>query len=97
MKSDVEIAQEAAMADIREIAAQLDFTEDDLELYGKYKAKLAINTWNKIKNNKNGKINPKNPFRSCIMPCLHYNSYTDAEHRSFRKCFYETIIRYRSC
>ncbi len=56
MKSDVEIAQEAVMDDIREIAAQLDFTEDDLELYGKYKAKLAINTWNKIKNNKNGKL-----------------------------------------
>ena len=56
MKSDVEIAQEAAMADIREIAAQLDLGEDDLELYGKYKAKISIDTWNKIKDNKNGRL-----------------------------------------
>ena len=39
MKSDIEIAQEAEMIHIREVAKQLDITEDDLELYGKYKAK----------------------------------------------------------
>ena len=38
MKSDIEIAQEAQMVHIREVAAKLDFPEDDLELYGKYKA-----------------------------------------------------------
>ena len=41
MKSDIEIAQEAVMLPIQEVAAQLDLTEDDLELYGKYKAKLS--------------------------------------------------------
>ncbi|WP_196592842.1 formate--tetrahydrofolate ligase [Pectinatus sottacetonis] len=56
MKSDVEIAQEAKMERIEKIAAQLDLDENDLELYGKYKAKLSIHTWDKIKNNKNGKL-----------------------------------------
>ena len=41
MKSDIEIAQEAQMVHIREVAAKLDIPEDDLELYGKYKAKLS--------------------------------------------------------
>lgn len=56
MKTDVEIAQETQMVHIREIAAQLDLTEDDLELYGKYKAKITIDTWHKLKNKKNGKL-----------------------------------------
>ena len=56
MKTDVEIAQAAKMEHIEKIAAQLDLDADDLELYGKYKAKLSINTWNKIKDNKNGKL-----------------------------------------
>lgn len=42
-KSDIEIAQEAKPLDIREIAAKLGLTEDDLELYGKYKAKVDYN------------------------------------------------------
>jgi formate--tetrahydrofolate ligase len=42
-KSDIEIAQEATIQDIREIAKKLDLTEQDLELYGKYKAKLDYN------------------------------------------------------
>ena len=42
-KSDIEIAQEAKPHDIREIAAKLGLTEDDLELYGKYKAKVDYN------------------------------------------------------
>ncbi|WP_196594998.1 formate--tetrahydrofolate ligase [Pectinatus frisingensis] len=56
MKSDVEIAQEATLSHISEIATQLDLTEDDLELYGKYKAKISIDAWNRIKNNENGKL-----------------------------------------
>ncbi|MDQ0202558.1 formate--tetrahydrofolate ligase [Pectinatus haikarae] len=56
MKTDVEIAQETKMDNIKNIAAQLDLDEDDLELYGKYKAKISINTWKKIKNKKNGKL-----------------------------------------
>ena len=42
-KSDIEIAQEAKPQDIREIAKKLGLTEDDLELYGKYKAKVDYN------------------------------------------------------
>lgn len=42
-KSDIEIAQEAVASDIRKIAAKMGLTEDDLELYGKYKAKLDYN------------------------------------------------------
>ena len=41
MKSDIEIAQEAAMIPVKEVAARYGIKEDDLELYGKYKAKLT--------------------------------------------------------
>ena len=47
-KSDIEIAQEAKPQDIREIAKKLGLTEDDLELYGKYKAKIDYNLLKKI-------------------------------------------------
>ncbi len=56
MKTDVEIAQEAQMQHIREIAAQLGLTEDDIELYGKYKAKISLDSWNKVKNGPDGKL-----------------------------------------
>ena len=56
MKTDVEIAQEAKMQPIREIAADLGLTEDDLELYGKYKAKLTSEVWQKVKDRENGKL-----------------------------------------
>ncbi|NTW71509.1 MAG: formate--tetrahydrofolate ligase [Eubacteriaceae bacterium] len=46
-KSDIEIAQEATLQDIREIAKKLGLTEDDLELYGKYKAKVDYNLMKK--------------------------------------------------
>lgn len=42
-KSDIEIAQEAVPQDIREIAKKIGLTEDELELYGKYKAKIDYN------------------------------------------------------
>lgn len=42
-KSDIEIAQEAVVQDIREIAKKLNLTEEDLDLYGKYKAKVDYN------------------------------------------------------
>ena len=42
MLSDIEIAESAQLKDIREVAAQLSLTEDELELYGKYKAKLSL-------------------------------------------------------
>lgn len=56
MKTDVEIAQEAKMQHIREIAAKLGLTEDDIELYGKYKAKISLDAWNKVKNGPDGKL-----------------------------------------
>ena len=55
-KSDIEIAQEATMLPIKEVAAKIGIEEDDLELYGKYKAKLTNEYQDKIKNNKDGKL-----------------------------------------
>lgn len=55
-KSDIEIAQEAVMLPIKEVAEKLGIQEEDLELYGKYKAKLSNEYEAKIKNNKNGKL-----------------------------------------
>ena len=56
MKSDIEIAQNAEMLPITEVAKELDIDADDLELYGKYKAKISDNYLTKIKNNKDGKL-----------------------------------------
>ncbi len=56
MKTDIQIANEAVMEPIVKIAQQLNISEDDLELYGKYKAKLSDNLWDKIKDNPNGKL-----------------------------------------
>ena len=56
MKTDVEIAQEAEMQHISKIAAVLDINEDDLEMYGKYKAKISLDAWNKVKDKPNGKL-----------------------------------------
>ena len=56
MKTDVEIAQEAQMQHIGKIAAKLGISEDDLELYGKYKAKISLSAWDKVKNDKDGKL-----------------------------------------
>lgn len=56
MKSDIEIAQEAVMLPIQEVAAQLDLTEDDLELYGKYKAKLSDDCLRRFSDQPDGKL-----------------------------------------
>lgn len=56
MKSDIEIAQEARMVHIREVAAKLDIPEDDLELYGKYKAKLSDELIRRVSDRKDGKL-----------------------------------------
>ncbi len=56
MKTDIQIAQEAEMIHIREVAAQLDIHEDELELYGKYKAKLSDELMEKVKDRKDGKL-----------------------------------------
>ena len=56
MKTDIQIAQEAKMIPIKEVAEQLGITEDDLELYGKYKAKLSSELMDKLKGRENGKL-----------------------------------------
>ena len=56
MKSDIEIAQEAQMVHIREVAAKLDIPEDDLDLYGKYKAKLSDELIRRVSDRKDGKL-----------------------------------------
>lgn len=56
MKTDIEIAQEALMLPIKEVAAAYQITEDDLELYGKYKAKLTDELWGRIKDRADGKL-----------------------------------------
>ena len=56
MKSDIEIAQQATMKPISEIARYVGLGDDDIELYGKYKAKVSLETWEKIKDKPNGKL-----------------------------------------
>lgn len=56
MKSDIQIAQEANLKHIREVAEQLSIPEEDLEYYGKYKAKLSDDLWDKIKDRPDGKL-----------------------------------------
>ena len=56
MKTDIQIAQEAKMDLIKNVAAKLDITEDELELYGKYKAKLSDELMDKIKDRPDGKL-----------------------------------------
>ena len=56
MKTDIQIAQEAEMKHIREVAASIGIEEDDLEMYGKYKAKLSNELWDKIKDREDGKL-----------------------------------------
>lgn len=56
MKTDIQIAQEAKMAHIKDVAASIGIQEDDLEFYGKYKAKLSDDLWEKVKDNEDGKL-----------------------------------------
>ncbi len=56
MKTDIEIAQEAKMEHISKVAAKIGISEDELEFYGKYKAKLSDDVWEKIKDRPDGKL-----------------------------------------
>ena len=56
MKTDIEIAQEAEMLPIKEVAQRVGLQEDDLELYGKYKAKISNEYYESIKDNEDGKL-----------------------------------------
>ncbi|NLK23878.1 MAG: formate--tetrahydrofolate ligase [Clostridiales bacterium] len=56
MKSDIQIAQEAKMEPIVKIAQKINLSEDDIELYGKYKCKISLDVLNNHKNDKDGKL-----------------------------------------
>jgi len=56
MKTDIEIAQEAKMLPIKDVAASYGISEDELELYGKYKAKLTDELWERVKDRPDGKL-----------------------------------------
>jgi len=56
MLSDIEIAQQAKLQPITEIAAKIGLTEDDIELYGKYKAKVSPGVYDRVKDRPNGKL-----------------------------------------
>ena len=56
MKTDIEIAQKATMLPIQEIAKQLGIQENDIELYGKYKAKISDDYYRRVSHNKDGKL-----------------------------------------
>ncbi|MCB6200236.1 formate--tetrahydrofolate ligase [Extibacter muris] len=56
MKTDIQIAQEANMAHIKDVAAKVGITEDELEFYGKYKAKLSDDVWERVKDRPDGKL-----------------------------------------
>lgn len=69
MKSDIEIVREANMLPVQTVAEKLDITADELDLYGKYKAKLTDELWERIKDRPDGKlvlvtaINPTRPVK----------------------------------
>ena len=56
MKTDIQIAQEATMLPIKDVAVSIGIEEDDLELYGKYKAKISDELINRTKKNPDGKL-----------------------------------------
>ncbi len=56
MLTDIEIAQACKMKPIVEVAKKAGLDEDDLELYGKYKAKISADVWKRLENKKDGKL-----------------------------------------
>ncbi|MFR5601933.1 MAG: formate--tetrahydrofolate ligase [Lachnospiraceae bacterium] len=56
MKTDIQIAQEATLQPIKEVAAAYGIQEEELELYGKYKAKLTDELWDQVKDRPDGKL-----------------------------------------
>jgi len=56
MLTDIEIAQKCKMKPITEVASTLGINPDELELYGNYKAKLTDSLWQRVRNNRDGKL-----------------------------------------
>ena len=86
MKTDIQIAQEAQMIPITEVAAPYGISGDDLELYGKYKAKLSDELWEEVKDRPDGKL----VLVTAINPCL---LYTSQDLGTFRFVQYSGIPR----
>ena len=90
MKTDIQIAQEANMLPIKEVAAGIGVTEDDIELYGKYKAKISDEYLEKIKNNKHGKLilvtainpTPAGEGKTTVFPIFHRASRDSASYEA---------------
>ena len=64
MKSDIEIAQEAELVHIKKVAEKLGINEDELEFYGKYKAKISDELWESVKDREDGKLGVLDRFRT---------------------------------
>ena len=62
MLSDIEIAQQATLLPVKEVAAQIGITEDELEFYGKYKAKLSDELSARVSANPDGKLMKVKPL-----------------------------------
>lgn len=56
MKTDIQIAQETKMELIKNVAAKLDIQEDELDLYGKYKAKFSDELWERVKDRRTASL-----------------------------------------
>ena len=107
MKTDIEIAQETKMLPIKDVAAQYGISEDDLELYGKYKAKISNELWNEVRERPDGKlvlvtaINPtpagKDHHQHRTGPGPHKSGKED--HASLKRAVPGTVLRDqgRSC
>ena len=56
MKTDIQIAQEAKMKPIKEIASSIGILDEELELYGNYKSKINFDIWSRLKDKEDGKL-----------------------------------------
>ncbi|MBQ9365838.1 MAG: formate--tetrahydrofolate ligase [Schwartzia sp.] len=89
MKTDVEIAQEAKTKPITEIAKSIGLAEDEIELYGRAKAKITLGTWNRLKDKPNGKlvlVTAINPTPAGEGKTTTSVGLADAFHRLGRRC-----------
>ena len=92
MKTDIQIAQEAKMEHIKDVAARAGIEENELEFYGKYKAKLSDELWEKIKDREDGKlvlvtaINPTYCTSRTIFRTLFRNQRRSGRRRLFAGC-----------
>ncbi len=70
MKTDIEIAKLANMININEVAKNIGLTEDDYENYGKYKAKINLSVFDKLKNNNHTTLLFSMPEKDLVCPSM---------------------------